>query len=274
MTLGTTSFDIVGPDAGAPIVLIHGLGLSREIWNEFLPRLSAEHRVLLYDLYGHGQSEPAPEKMSLEAYAVQLHRLMDQVGMESAVVIGFSLGGMINRKLAMMAPERVRALGILNSPHERTPESQARVETQADQSARGGPGATVDSALARWFTDGFREEHEDVVEAVRAQVLSCDPPSYADARSVLAHGVKELIAPEPPLTCLTLIATSENDTGSTPGMARAMQGEIAGSELEIVPEVKHLGLLERPEVFGRMLWDFLERVAAGETPAARRGAAV
>ena len=273
MTLTETAYDIAGPEDGPPVVLIHGLGLSRAIWAGLMPALAAEHRVLSYDFPGHGQSAPETRKMSLERYAEQVRGLMDAAGMESATVIGFSLGGMINRKLAMVAPERVRALAILNSPHERSPEAQARVEAQADQSAQGGPGATIDAALERWFTEGFREEHEDVVEAVRAQVLSCDPASYADARSVLAHGVKELIAPEPPLALPTLIATSENDSGSTPAMARAMQEEIAGSVLEIVPEVKHLGLLERPEVFERMLLEFLGRVGAGEAPAVRRGVA-
>jgi pimeloyl-ACP methyl ester carboxylesterase len=263
MEHGGIAFDLDGPEDGAPVVLIHGLGLSRAIWSGYLPLLAAEHRVLSYDLPGHGQSGPALEEMTLERYAVQLRGLMDHARIESATVIGFSLGGMINRKLAMTAPERVRALAILNSPHERTPEAQAQMEAFAGQSAQGGPGATIDAALARWFTEGFRETHGEVVEAVRAQVLSCDPQSYAGARAVLARGVTELIAPEPPITCPTLIATSENDTGSTPGMARAMQGEIAGSVLEIVPEVKHLGLLERPEAFGRMLQAFLERAGRG-----------
>ncbi|MEQ8895619.1 MAG: alpha/beta hydrolase [Roseovarius sp.] len=266
MTLTSTSYDLAGPDTGAPVVLIHGLGLSRAIWADLLPSLAAHHRVLLYDLPGHGQSAPAQEAMSLTLYARQLRALMDHVGMARATVIGFSLGGMINRALAMTAPERVRALAILNSPHERTPEAQAQMEAYAGQSAQGGPAATIDAALARWFTDDFRATQPEAVETVRAQVLSCDPASYAAARSVLARGVKELIAPEPPITCPTLIMTSENDTGSTPAMARAMQSEIEGATLEIVPEVKHLGLLERPQAFGQALTAFLDRL---DPPSAR-----
>lgn len=265
MTPTSTSFDLAGPETGAPVVLIHGLGLSRAIWADLLPELSTRHRVLLYDLPGHGRSSPAEEPMSLTLYARQLRDLMDHVGMARATVIGFSLGGMINRALAMAAPERVCALAILNSPHERTPEAQAQMEAYAGQSAKGGPAATIDAALARWFTDDFRAARPDVVDDVRAQVLSCDPASYAAARSVLARGVKELIAPEPSITCPTLVMTSENDTGSTPAMARAMQREIKGSTLEIVPEVKHLGLLERPEAFARALTPFLDRL--GPSPA-------
>ncbi|MEQ9675473.1 MAG: alpha/beta fold hydrolase, partial [Roseovarius indicus] len=103
MTLTETAYDIAGPEDGPPVVLIHGLGLSRAIWAGLMPALAAEHRVLSYDFPGHGQSGPATRKMSLERYAEQVRGLMDAAGMESATVIGFSLGGMINRKLATMA---------------------------------------------------------------------------------------------------------------------------------------------------------------------------
>lgn len=139
--------------------------------------------------------------------------------MESATVIGFSLGGTINRKLAVMAPERLHALAIQNSQHGRTPEAQKQMET------------------------------------------------HADGRAV--HGIRELVAPMPPINCPTLVASTENDTGSTPGMARVMHDEMPDSTLENMPELKHLGLPERPDLFEHMFLDLRRRAKAEVRPVVR-----
>ena len=88
-----------------------------------------------------------------------------------------------------------------------------------------------------------------------------DPESYAQAAWVLAHGVRELIAPNPPITAPTLVMTCEHDSGSTPDMSRAIAAEIAGAQLCIVPELQHLGLMERPKSFTDPILEFLGKSA-------------
>jgi len=244
-------------------VLIHGLGLTRAIWDGLLPALSG-YRVLAYDLTGHGQSAKVPVP-ALSALAGQALALMDHVGVERAALAGFSLGGMVNRRVALDRPDRVAALTILNSPHARDPADQARVEARA-LAARDGPAATVDEALARWFTDDFRAAHPKVVAATRRTVLANDPACYADGRQVLAFGVTELIRPDPPLTLPALVMTSEHDSGSTPAMARAIAAEIPGAACEIVPGLKHLGLVERPDLFADPLRRCLAAGSLTERP--------
>ena len=144
-------------------------------------------------------------------------------------MIGFSLGGMINRRFAMDHPERLRALVILNSPHEREPEAQKLVEQRALDSAAGGPGATLDATLERWFTADFRASNPGYIATVREWVLANDPESYALCRQVLAFGVVELIRPKPPITHPTLIMTCENDSGSTPDISQSIVSGIMRS---------------------------------------------
>ena len=95
-------------------------------------------------------------------------------------------------------------------------------------------------------------------------MLANDPGNFARHRHVLAHGVKELIRPEPPITHPSLVMTCENDTGSTPDMSRTIAAEIPGARVQIIPALQHLGLIEQPGLFIAPILDFLTRT--GTTP--------
>ncbi|NNK78082.1 MAG: alpha/beta fold hydrolase, partial [Litoreibacter sp.] len=247
-------------DLTAPvIVLIHGLGLSRHMWRDHLPALTRSHTVLSYDLYGHGDSAPPSGVASLGVYATQIRILMDHLGIGRAAVVGFSIGGMINRRFALDHPERLAALAILNSPHDRGDEGQKLVEERAAKVREKGAFSTFDEALARWFTPAFRENAPDVMALVRDWRGQVDPESYAQAAWVLANGVRELIRPDPPITAPTLVMTCENDSGSTPAMSHAIASETDGAQTIIVPRLQHLGLMEDPDAFTTPILDSLER---------------
>ena len=119
-----TEFELTGPSDAPLVTLIHGLGLNRGMWREHVEIISGRYRVLSYDLLGHGRSAPPAEKPTLSLFAEQLRGLLDDVGANMAALVGFSLGGMINRRFALDHPTRVSALAILNSPHERGAEAQ------------------------------------------------------------------------------------------------------------------------------------------------------
>ena len=253
-----TSFDLIGSTTGAPVVcLIHGLGLSRELWEDYLPELSKRYRVLNYDLFGHGNSSPPPQTASLTVYSNQLARLLDHLKITKASVIGFSIGGMINRRFAMDHPDKLRDLVILNSPHDRGLQAQEQVEARAASVRDQGAFSTFDEALKRWFTPDHLSNGDGPIK-VRAWREKVDPESYAQAAWVLANGVRELINPEDPIKARTLVMTCEMDSGSTPKMSEDIAAEIAGADLSIVPRLQHLGLMENPEAFLTPILEFLE----------------
>jgi (E)-2-((N-methylformamido)methylene)succinate hydrolase len=244
-----TAYDLTGPSGAPVVVLVHGLGLTRATWAAFVPTLAQDYRVLSYDLCGHGESAMPADTPSLTTLSGQLMNLLDELGIARATIIGFSLGGMINRRFAIDHPLRVTALVILNSPHERGPDAQRLVEERVAQTDAGGPAVTIDSTLARWFTPQFLQDAPEVVAQICAVVLANNAGNYTRHRQVLAHGVIELIRPAPPITAPTLVMTCERDSGSTPAMAHAIASEIAGAQTVIVPRLQHLGLIERPDLF-------------------------
>ena len=259
VTRDGTAYEVAGPADAPVVVLIHGIGLdARCVWAPVARWLAGGFRVLSYDLPGHGDSAPRAE-ITLEMLGKQLISLLDDLDIPQAALVGFSIGGMINRCVARDAPDRVSALAILNSPHERGAQMQRAVEAQARASSDG-PAATMEVTLARWFTPGFRQDNAALVREVAEVVSATDRASFAAHRIVLAEGVTGLIRPDPPIRHPTLVMTCENDARSTPAMSRAIAGEIAGAELEVVPDLQHLGLIERPLLFARRIEAFLEKV--------------
>ena len=243
------------------MALIHGLGLSHHLWMDYIPKLSEKYRVLSYDLYGHGDSKPPPETASLTVYSDQLADLMIELDIPKAHNVGFSIGGMINRRFAIDHGEMLSSLMILNSPHDRGDKAQMLVEERAAKVLDQGPLATMESALKRWFTPEFHDTNPEVLKLVCDWRQNVDPSSYAQAAWVLAAGVKELILPKLPISVPTMVITCENDRGSTPDMCHAIAAQIEGAETLIVPKLQHLGVLETPEDFTNIILDFLERTS-------------
>jgi pimeloyl-ACP methyl ester carboxylesterase len=148
----------------------------------------------------------------------------------------------------------------LNSPHERSPEAQRLVEERAVQTGQGGPGATLDTTIERWFTKKFIEECPDYINRIREWVLINEPAIYTQCRQVLAKGVIELVRPDPPISHPTLVMTCENDSGSTPAMSYSIASEIEGSRTVVVPELQHMGLTEQPGLFIKPIQEFLDGI--------------
>ncbi|MEM7070771.1 MAG: alpha/beta fold hydrolase [Pseudomonadota bacterium] len=260
MSKNKTSYDLIGPKNAPIVVLIHGLGLTRQMnWDVITNDLTSRFRVLRYDLYGHGESRKISQnnQISLTFLSDQLIALMDELDIDQAALVGFSLGGMINRRVAMDHPKRVSKMAILNTPHERAKEAQREVEDRATLSEKDGAKATIESTLRRWFSPSFFDHHMDIVNKVREIVLTQDPISYVACRYVLAHGVKELIRPYPPINVPSLVMTCQHDSGSTPVMSYAIAEEIKDSEVFIVPQLRHLGLIENPRIYTEKLIKFL-----------------
>lgn len=239
-----TAYDIVGPETAPVITLVHGIGVKRQLWEEFVLRFSRHYRVLTYDLLGHGESARPNSKLSLSSFADQLNELLDELEIERSVIVGFSLGGMINRRFAMDYPEKSSALVIMNSPHRRSEAEQLKVENRARHTELGGPAANIDESMVRWFTPDFLRRSHSWTDKVRQWILANDPVTYAESRQVLAEGILELIEPGPGLDLPVLVITCEHDSGSNPQMAAGIAADIPGAQCLVIPGLRHLGMLE------------------------------
>ena len=252
---GETAWERHG--GGPTVVLIHGFGLNRAMWQWQLPALTPHFSVLTYDLLGHGESPPPAGTPSLAKFSGQLLRLMDRCGIERAALVGFSLGGMIARRAALDHADRVSALAILNSPHDRSPAEREAVRARVRQTEARGPAANVEPALERWFSPAFCAEAPETVALVRSWIAGNDPALYPRIYCVLAEGDAELADGLERIACPTLVMTAADDPGNTPAMARAMARSIPGARLAILPGLRHMALAEAPQAVNAPLCAFL-----------------
>lgn len=253
-----TVFEWVGE--GPPVVLIHGFGMDRNMWQWQIPDLMPKYRVLTYDLFGHGESPNPPSQPCLTLFSEQIIGLLDQHGISQCALIGFSLGGMIARRFALDHGDRLSGLGILNSPHDRSSEDRASILKRVDQAAEEGPESMVEAALLRWFSEGFRKTKPETMALVRDWILANDATVYSSIYRVLADGDKELVEELGLIDCPTLVMTGEEDFGNSVKMSEEMADMIPKADVIILPKLRHMALAEAPDLVNSHLLSFLEKI--------------
>src|SRR5260370_22980277 len=98
---------------GEPLSLVHGLGDDHRAWRRALPDLALRHRVVLYDLRGHGQTSLGKADGTLRQLGEDLVALMDTITIDQADVAGFSLGGTIAMRAGIDHPDRISRLALV-----------------------------------------------------------------------------------------------------------------------------------------------------------------
>jgi pimeloyl-ACP methyl ester carboxylesterase len=233
--------------AGEPLLLLHGVGLDRRIWDPVLPHLGG-FEVVLCDLPGHGASPALAGAADLGQLAAAVREVVDA----PAHVVGFSLGGLIAQRLALDAPDLVRSLTLVATVADRDAAARVAVR-QRLASARADLGASFEAALARWFDGGLGARAPRHVVDVRTALQRADPASYIACYAVFAEADAELWPELPRITAPVLAVTGADDAGSTPAMSEKIAAAVADGRAETIPHARHLLPLEAPEALARAI---------------------
>jgi len=242
---------------GLPVMLIHGVGADSSSWDEIAPILAQRFRVLRLDLRGHGRSGRIEGACTLDDFIRDVVDVMDAAGATTADVVGFSLGGLIAQGIALSHPNRVDRLALISAVAGRSDEERAKVRARLEVLRNEGIEAITAAAQERWFTPEFVQAHPEMVRCRMAQLKRNDSDSYKAAYTVFS--TSDLGERLHNIHHQTLIVTGEHDVGSNPRMARYMHDQISGSELRILPALRHSVLVEAPEQVASLLMHFLAR---------------
>ena len=253
-TPNQTSFNSEG--SGKPLIFIHGLGMNKKMWKLQVPAFISNYHVITYDLLGHGLTNFQSEIYSIDKFVEQLNNFVKYLGIKEFGLIGFSLGGIIARAYAAHYSDSIKALSIISSPYQRSKKERKKVMLRAHESEEGGPVATVDDAIERWFTNDFILSKHKIISQVRNWVLSNNPKIYHKIYKVFASADIDHVNYISSIKCPTLIIACEEDVGNSPNMAKKMAKNISSAKLEVVPGLKHMGLLEKPKLINKILLDF------------------
>lgn len=252
---GATAYTLAGN--GAPVVLIHGVGLRRQIWAPQIGALARDFTVVAYDTLGHGASANPREDVPLADYADQLCTLLDHLGMARAAVVGHSMGALIALEFALRRPDRVRGVAALNAVFCRTPEQAAIVEARVGLLARDGVKATLDETLSRWFGNPPPAALASTAAEVAGMMRAVDALGYQRAYRLFAHSDRAHELRLGQLVVPALFFTGEFDPNSNIAMSRAMAQLVPGSRLEMLPDARHMMTVTHPERVNAVLRDFL-----------------
>jgi len=241
---------------GEPLVMVHGVGGDSGNWDGVVAALPPRFRVIRLDLSGHGRSGLLTSPCTVQDLARDVTDVMDALGVRAAAIAGFSLGGLIAQAIALDSPARATRLALIATVAGRTPEEQARSAARIEVVREKGLAFIAAGNREFWFSDGFRREQPEVVEARVQQFMACDPVSYLHAFAVFAKGdfaprLQEIRAP-------TLVLAGEFDPAATARMARLMHERMPHSRLEILAGMRHALLIESPRRIAALLAEFLQ----------------
>jgi 3-oxoadipate enol-lactonase len=237
-----------GPDDAPPLILGPSLGTSLAVWEPQLARVAADHRVLRYDLPGHGSSPTIPQASSMAAIAQHVLHLADLHSFATFDYAGFSLGGAIGTRLALDAPSRVRTLTLICSSahfggaggwHERA----ALVREHGTE-------PLLEITAKRWFADPATAV-TPLGRRLLNDLANADPEGYAACCEALA--AYDVRAELGRITAPTLVIAGRQDPAAPLAHSRELADGIRDATLLELPGAAHLAGVERPDAVANSL---------------------
>lgn len=228
---------VEGPAEAPPLLMLHSIGTTMQIFEPQVTVLARTHRVIRMDLRGHGLSGVTDGDYSMELHAADALALLDALGIGAAHVLGLSIGGRIAMQIAAMAPERVLSLMLMDTALEFPPPQawQDRIDAVREI----GTQALVDVVMPRWVVDPSLASSQ----GLRQMLLRTDRRGYAGSAAALRDARAAQVAGR--ITCPTTVLVGDRDIATPPDLAKEVQAAIPGSRYVEIREAGHLPTLER-----------------------------
>lgn len=232
-------YEVAG--AGEPMVLVHGLSESTRLWYRNLPALAERYRVYLIDLPGFGAMRKFRRQFDLKQSGAWLEGWMRAVGLETAYLVGHSMGGYISMAVAARHPEKVRRLVLVDSIGIHFDLPVKRLVYPALK-------AIARTMPAFWTCIGY-----DYLRAGPLMVLNA-------SRQIITLDTSDVLAA---VRVPTLVIWGENDDLVPFSLGRQLHERLAGARLFVLAGANHFCMFEQPCEFNRALLAFLQGQEVG-----------
>ena len=248
--------------SGRTVVLLHGGNFFAEYWKGTIEVLGNEgFRVLATDRIGYGRSSKPIVPYTLHDMALHIKKLLEELNIERAAIVGHSMGGMVTSRFAFSYPEMtthavmVNQVGLTDARLERPwrdPEEQYQASLNRSYES-------IRQGIERYFVN-WSDDYEYFIRLHYGWTLSGDWPQYAAVRALISQVfyADPVVYDWPHIQAKTLVIGGAVDGPRYPELAKNVADTIPNAELFLIANAGHLPHLEAPEVFHRELVRFLK----------------
>jgi pimeloyl-ACP methyl ester carboxylesterase len=244
---GVNLYYEVHGEKGPVILLTHGYSATSQMWAGQVEPLTKDHRLVIWDMRGHGQSDSPddPSLYSEPATVADMAALLDKVGARTAIVGGLSLGGYMSLAFNRAHPERVEALLIIDTG-----------PGYKNDEAREGWNKTSLRTAERYETEGLAVLSGGSAERRTATHRSAKGLALA-ARGMLTQRDAAVISSLPDIKAPSIVVVGSDDT---PFLAASdyMAAKIPGCQKAVIKDAGHAANIDQPEAFNDAILNFLQ----------------
>lgn len=246
--------------SGPPVLLIMGLSFTREMWFRMAPGLARQYRVILFDNRGVGRSDVPPGPYLIRQMAADAVAVLDAANVNSAPVVGASMGGMIAQELALCYPRRVEGLLLGCTSHGGILAHWPRFSRLGGLPTSVGSRDRQLSLIPLLYAAST--PHERILEDIELQSQCC-----CTRKGCLNQFAGILLWSSflrlPRISVPTLVAHGAEDCLIPPQNGRIVAARIPGARFQLIPRAGHMLMTDQPEVCLDLTLDFLARHARG-----------
>lgn len=259
--VGEVRLNAIVEGEGPPIVMLHPLGGSWRYWEAQLDALSVDHRCIVPDLRGFGASDRLAGPVSFATLADDVGRLLDNLTVETATVVGLSMGGMVAQHLAVARPDRVGRLVLAATTCCSDPTLRDAIRAAVDLIDTHGIGMFVELSGATSWAPATATDRPDLLRRFGREEGSTDPKVYAAAVAAVADLDlrNALSAVEVP----TLVIWGEQDQWMPIDHAHQLIAALPDARLEVLAGAGHLCNIERSDAFTDLVRSFADAPSVG-----------
>lgn len=240
--------------AGPPIIFVHGLGSTYNVWEPQVRALSASHQVIRYDLRGAGRS-PLNGELSIESWVDDLAALMDAQKLRSASFVGHSLGTLILTHFTSRFPEKVTRLALIGVNRAPTEQRRQAVRVRVAKVRAEGVASIADAVVQGGLSPHSYEHKPEIVGFVRELLLGQSRDGYAACCEAMAASSAADITR---IKCPVLVLSGADDAVSPPANGEGFARELGNARFALLEQCGHWQPIEQPAAVNSALNAFLQ----------------
>jgi 3-oxoadipate enol-lactonase len=243
---------------GPGVVLLHPFPAHHEFWTPVAEVLATRYRLILPDLRGHGESAVGEGPATMEKHAADIARVMDDVEVDRAPLVGVSIGGYALFEFWRKYRSRVAALALSNTKAGADGgEARAGRREAANDVLDRGTEPFFETLIPRLLGKTTRETRPDLVEGVWRMMRKMSPEDVAQVQRGMAERA-DSIETLKTINVPTILITGAEDIATGVNEAELMHQSIVGSQLRVIVKAGHYSPWEQPEEAARLLRQFLD----------------